>query len=139
MRKSKGTGRRSATWILSSILAVAAGACAAGHESREPWVAPYGIGGHIRILVFEKDAVSFDGAHLSKKKHHEADWYSWPGTTLQIEFDDSSVFPALNCRMNHCASGPIAQTAALGPRSYRAVVDGRTEQKTSDPTIMIDP
>ena len=103
------------------------------------YAAPYGTGARLAIVVVADDAVIPDPGGLSKKKKHEAEWYSWPGSTLTIQFDDASLFPKLKCGGNHCSSGPIKEGAGDGPYGYHARVSSGEQKASLDPTIWIQP
>jgi len=103
------------------------------------FAAPYGSGAHLTIIVAATDAAVPDPGSLSKKQKQEADWYSWPGSTLMIQFADPSLFPKLTCRGNHCASGPIKEEAAEKPYGYHARVSFGEQKASVDPTIWIQP
>jgi len=123
---------------LAAVLVVAL--AAVGCASR--WATPFEPSAHMTVIVAANDAVVPDPIALSKSKRHEADWYSWPGSTLTVQFDDSSLFPRLTCSGNHCSSGPISGKAATKAHGYHARVSSpaQPEQKASiDPTVMIDP
>lgn len=117
-----------------TVLALLATGCA--HQ----WAAePYGQGAHITILVVTSDAVVPDPVRLHKKQNHEAEWYSWPGSTLTIQFDDPTLFPRMSCSGNHCSSGAIGERATNKPHGYHARVSSPERKASLDPTIMIEP
>lgn len=134
MKIHNGTSRVRGALAVLPVLTLLAAGCA--HQ----WAAePYGQGAHITILVVTSDAVIPDPVRLHKKQSQEAEWYSWPGSTLTIQFDDPTLFPGLSCSGNHCSSGPIAREAAYKPNGYHARVNSPERKASLDPTIMIEP
>jgi len=127
------------TRSLTGIALLTAIAFGASRCTTTRYSEPYGEGGHITIIVAANDAVVPDPVRLSKGKKHEADWYSWPGSTLQIKFDDSTIFPKLNCEKNHCSSGAIKESPAYKDYGYHAAITFAGGKASADPIIWIQP